>query len=516
MIKKPTVYYLIFALSGFSGLIYESIWTHYLKLFLGHAAYAQTLVLAIFMGGMAVGAYCCSRYSSRWKNLLYVYALVEGIVGLCALIYHPLFDAVTNYAFATIIPALNSPTAVHLCKWGLSTLSILPQSVLLGMTFPLMSGAFLRLFPKRSGSSLAILYFANSIGAVFGVLASGFIFIDLVGFPGTIGLAGFINIALAITVWLMSRRLSEPVTAFPAQEREPAVAAVTPPYLYRLLLLISLGTGVASFIYEISWIRMLALVLGSSTHAFELMLSAFLLGLAGGGLWIKRRIDSLDKPLRFLAFIQISMGMAALATLPMYNWTFSVMQWLVRTIPKTDQGYLLFNLCSYGIAAAIMLPATFCAGMTLPLITNILFREGYGEKSIGAVYATNTVGAIIGIFSAVHVVMPALGLKGLLISGATLDMALAVIIALFAADLATRRLTLPFAGSCAAAVLLAIFLIHLDQYKMASGVYRAGVRLMTPENISLLFHKDGKTATISVAMAKSGITNIITNGKSDS
>jgi hypothetical protein len=38
----------VFALSGFSGLIYESIWTHSLKLFLGHAAYAQTLVLAIF------------------------------------------------------------------------------------------------------------------------------------------------------------------------------------------------------------------------------------------------------------------------------------------------------------------------------------------------------------------------------------------------------------------------------------------------------------------------------------
>ena len=44
----------IFFLSGFCGLIYESIWSHYLKLFLGHAAYAQTLVLAIFMGGMAL------------------------------------------------------------------------------------------------------------------------------------------------------------------------------------------------------------------------------------------------------------------------------------------------------------------------------------------------------------------------------------------------------------------------------------------------------------------------------
>jgi len=48
----------------------------------------------------------------------------------------------------------------------------------------------------------------------------------------------------------------------------------------RLLLATALLTGAASFIYEIAWIRMLSLVLGASTHSFELMLSAFILGLA--------------------------------------------------------------------------------------------------------------------------------------------------------------------------------------------------------------------------------------------
>ena len=61
-----SVFFLLFTVSGFAGLIYESIWSHYLKLFLGHAAYAQTLVLALFMGGMAIGSWVCSRYSARW------------------------------------------------------------------------------------------------------------------------------------------------------------------------------------------------------------------------------------------------------------------------------------------------------------------------------------------------------------------------------------------------------------------------------------------------------------------
>ena len=47
--------FLLFSVSGCSGLIYQSIWSQYLGLFLGHAAYAQSLVLAIFMGGLAVG-----------------------------------------------------------------------------------------------------------------------------------------------------------------------------------------------------------------------------------------------------------------------------------------------------------------------------------------------------------------------------------------------------------------------------------------------------------------------------
>lgn len=163
--NHPWVYYLIFAVSGFAGLIYESIWTHYLKLFLGHAAYAQTLVLAIFMGGLALGAALCSRYSHRWSNLLRGYAVVEGIIGILALIYHPLFDAGINYAYEVIIPSIGSHSGVNIFKWTVSTISILPQSILLGMTFPLMSGAFLRLFPERSGNSLAMLYFTNSIGA---------------------------------------------------------------------------------------------------------------------------------------------------------------------------------------------------------------------------------------------------------------------------------------------------------------------------------------------------------------
>src|SRR3972149_6312997 len=95
----PSPYFALFTVSGFSGLIYESIWTHYLKLFLGHAAYAQTLVLALFMGGMAIGSALCSRYGTRWRNLLAGYALAEAAIGVAALAFHPVFVAATQWAY---------------------------------------------------------------------------------------------------------------------------------------------------------------------------------------------------------------------------------------------------------------------------------------------------------------------------------------------------------------------------------------------------------------------------------
>jgi spermidine synthase len=510
---RRTLYFVIFTLSGFSGLIYESIWTHYLKLFLGHAAYAQTLVLAIFMGGLTIGSWLCSRYSLRWENLLRGYALAEGAIGILALVFHPIFNQAVQYSYATIIPAIGSPAAVQTFKWTLSALLILPQSVLLGMTFPLMSAALLRIFPGTPGRSIAMLYFTNSTGAAVGVLASGFFLIRMVGLPGTISIAGLINIILAAVVWRMAGQggASSIKGEIPSEKTEAGANAAW----YWSLLCASLVTGTASFLYEIGWIRMLSLVLGSSTHAFELMLSAFIFGLAFGGLWIQRRIDSVSDPVRFLVVVQIAMGLLALATLPLYERSFDVMQWLISTLAKTDTGYALFNLSSNMIALAIMLPATFCAGMTLPLITYTLLRQGNGERSVGAVYAMNTVGAIIGVFFAIHFGMPILGLKGLIATGAGMDMALGLFLLWrLKAQYVNRRVLITAAVLCLCAVFATLLFVKLDPYKMASGVYRTG-HLIRSDNNTVPFHKDGKTATVSITVLDGAEMSIRTNGKPD-
>src|SRR5438093_3329991 len=234
-----SVFFLLFTVSGFAGLIYESIWTYYLKLFLGHAAYAQTLVLAIFMGGMALGAWYSSRYSVKWKNVIRAYSITEGIIGLFGLVFHLAFQTVTDFSYDIVLPAIGTPGLVGLFKWILSALLILPQSILLGMTFPLMSAAMVRLFPRDTVASLSMLYFTNSLGAAIGVLFCGFVLVNAVGLPGVILAAALINVGVGIVVWFLAKTVETPAIEL---QTMPAAEDRRIPALSQLLLWVSLLT----------------------------------------------------------------------------------------------------------------------------------------------------------------------------------------------------------------------------------------------------------------------------------
>ena len=487
-IRNVQLLFALFTLSGFTGLIYESIWSHYLKLFLGAAAFAQSFVLAAFMGGMALGAWIASRASKRIVNLLAVYGWIEALIGLAALVFHEVFVWLTQASLDSVIPALGSPLGVELYKYTLCGVLIVPQTVLLGMTFPLMSGAVIRRSPEASGHHLAMLYFTNSIGAAAGALAAAFLLLGWIGMPGTMRMAGLLNIALAAVVLTMARAGEpRPPAAVPVAGAIPASG-----YLVRLFLAAAFVTGAASFVYEIAWIRMLSLVLGSSFHAFELMLSAFITGLALGGLWIRRRIDHIADPVRFSGMVQLAMGLAALATVFVYHQTFDWMAWALHVLQRSEEAYPLFNLFSHAIAFAVMLPTTFLAGMTLPLFTHVLLRGGHGERAIGQIYSANTLGAIAGVLVAVHLLVPESGVKLTLVLGAAADILLVAWLLRYskAAFRRAHAFAALIAGMLAATATARAGV--LEHERLSSGVFRYGRAVQTDSEV--FFYRDGKTA----------------------
>jgi len=512
--SRKAIFFMLFFLSGFSGLIYQSIWSHYLKLFLGHAAYAQTLVLAIFMGGMAVGSFASGVLSHRWKRLLIGYAVVEAIIGLLAIVFHTVFVGVTEYTFSTLLSGMgDTPSQVVLMKWGVASLLIFPQSVLLGMTFPLMVGGILRHFPDKPGYTLSMLYFTNSFGAVFGVLTSSFVLITNLGLPGTMLTAGLMNIVLAVIVWGLAKNYPDPLPAAKKSIETVDSSEEAIPVLPGVLLLIALLTGLSSFMYEIGWIRMLVLVLGGSTHSFELMLASFILGLALGGLWIRNRIDTFENSRAFLGYVQIAMALAAVLSLWMYHYSFDFMSFVLATIQKTDSTYPTYLFLSGLISVAIMLPTTFCAGMTLPLITRLIIKTNKREKGIGYVYSANTLGAIVGIFLSVHLILPMLGLKNLIGIGAGIDLILGLYLIRFtpAKYFASSSLGRTVLTSVCALFVLSFFFVQFDVSRMSSGVYRFGIASVSSD---IIYHEDGKTSSVTVTQRDSA-RYIRNNGKPD-
>ncbi len=523
----------LFVVSGAAGLFYEAVWSRYLSLFVGHDAYAQVITLVIFLGGLGVGAFAVSGRSARLADPLLAYGLVEGAIGGLGLVFHDfLYEPATRFAYDAIFPALGAGPLLLVVKWLLAGLLILPQSILLGATFPLMTAGALRRRPDEPGRLLAILYFANSLGAAAGVLVAGFGLYAAAGLPGTVVAAALLNLlvglgaVLASRLWppagdvlrdVEARAPQGEAPAVPAAGARPAASSLELPALMRVVLALAAGTAVASFVYEVAWIRMLSMVLGSSTHAFELMLSAFILGLSLGALWIRRRADRLADPLRTLIIVQLVMGGLAMASVPLYLESFEWIAALLQAVARTPQGYAAFTVGRYAICLAIMLPATFCAGMTLPLMTRMLMAAGAGERAIGTVYGVNTLGSIVGAGLTGLVLLPALGLKGALVFGASLDMLLGLFAAA-AVMLAGRpvwRLAFAGAGALVAGVMLVLFALPWDERILASGVFRAG-RISHRPDRRLVYHEDGRTATVHASLFQaSGARVIATNGKPD-
>ena len=300
-----------------------------------------------------------------------------------------------------------------------------------------------------------------------------------------------------------------------------------------LYLAVAFGTGLSSFLYEVGWIRLLSMILGSATHSFEVMLSAFVFGLALGGFWVRKRMDRFKRPELVLAVVQIVMGVSAIATLPAYLLAVKAMGWMMgdSILEHTEfltgeSGYrtvtlwYVFNILRYLLCLLIMLPATFCAGMTLPLLTHVMLKRGQPEAAVGNVYGINTLGAIAGAVSGGLLLMPLIKLKGLIVIGALFDLLLGL--ALIRGEIFVgrgNRMTPKLLTRAAIGTLfvtLAGLLFPVDPMVLTSTVYRHG-RTELPDHYNILSYVDGRTASVTVVNNDDHDSYhvIYTNGKPD-
>jgi len=453
------------------------------------------------MGGLALGSFLAGKLTIRIKRPFLAYAMVELFIGIGGMLYHPIYVFATNLFYDSEWSRAIGTNGAEAIKITIATCSTLPIAVLLGMTFPFIAAGLARRDGDSGKTSLPMLYFTNCLGACFGILFASYVLIPQLGNANTLRIAGVINFVLCgFFCWVTKN--SENLHS------EKPIVHSNKPNAIKWWLLFALLTGLSSFIYEIVWIRLLSLLMGSSSHSFDQMLSAFILGLALGGLACRKLLARNFEPLKMLAFAQILMAFFAICTLYFHVPFFSVMNEAHQIFNQTATGYAFWSIFKYVLAVLWMVPTSFFCGMTLPILTYWLVNKTGSEGFVGSVYGWNTIGTILGSIGTGIFLLPLLQLKGALMVGVFIDLLLGIVI-LFKFYPSYKK-NFAFIAICVLAFLPCIF-VDFGNDRISSGIFRS--YRLKPYNESIEV-RNGKTATISLHESQD-IVYIKTNGKAD-
>jgi len=519
-----------FLLSGLAGLVYEVLWGRYLGLFIGGTAQAHTLVLATFMGGLALGNAIFGRIVDRVADRLLFYAILEVGIGAFCFFFPEIFEGLSAlYLELARLNGAGSPINGPL-KAMLAAACMLPPTVLMGGTLPALARATTQRLAD-AGPQVARLYFVNSLGAAAGAALAGFWVLEALGLAAGMRAAATVNLALAGVFWLASRSglAAMKSTTAPAGESPagPAtqVAAPAGRRMRAVLLIICLSGGI-SMIYELAWVRMLSLVLGSSTYSFALMLTLFITGIAVGSAFAERLLRRGVDPYRALMWAELGVFLAVLLMLPLYNrlpWTF---HWLATAIERAPRAFGLYLGLKVATAGGLLVIPTLFIGATLPFATaacvDDLSRLG---RKIGTIFSLNTVGTIGGASLAGLVILPSVGVGGALQVGIAASAACGLAL-LMADGRPWRRGLKPALGISVPALFLVVAMATppLDLGMLHSGIYRRREPVADSfeearkklGNVEMLFHADGSNASVVVLRDRaSGHRYLKSNGKTE-
>ena len=212
----------LFLASGAAGLIYQVVWTQDLVLIFGDTTLAIVTTVSAFLAGLGIGSLVGAAVAARLRRALAVYGLLEITVGCLALLM-PLAFGVIATVFRSAYLSL-PPAEVALIRFGLAFVALAPVTMLMGMSLPVLTRHLVREDPQV-GDRIARLYGLNTLGAVAGSLASGYLLIELIGLRETTLVAVGLNLFAGGGALLMSRVFGAAEAAAPAGGRAAAAAA---------------------------------------------------------------------------------------------------------------------------------------------------------------------------------------------------------------------------------------------------------------------------------------------------
>ncbi len=403
----PLIPLLALFLSGFTALCYEIAWIRQSVLVFGGTTLALGTVLAVFFGGLAIGNQVFGRMAGRVGNPVALFGRLEIGIGILAALSPWLFDLVLALLgmFGRAVGG-HSPLSTGLSALFVSIV-LLPPTLLMGGSLPLLAQHFVR---KEGHIARPVggLYGLNTLGALAGCLAAGFLLIPTIGMDRTIWLSALINVlAGALVLATASRREAgereESARRFVAAGSErgrPRLGVGGGRGRLNLVYGLFFLSGFIALANEIYWTRYLALLIRNTVHTYTLTLAVVLGGIALGSLIASTCLDSYKRRSFLFGLIMITSGLLVIGVL--------------FFLPRVWSGEL--HETSYAVRLALfslvmLLPAAL-SGAAFPLAVRLsLDHPDLAGSRVGTMAAVNTVGGILGSMLVAFWLLPAFGLS---------------------------------------------------------------------------------------------------------
>ena len=514
---------LCFIFSGATGLIYEVLWARMLGLVFGATTLAVSTVLAAFMGGLALGSALAGKLAPRIKKPLSTYGWMEIGIAIYALLVPFLFRWI-DHVYVLIWQQLQPGYfAFSLWRFVLSGLVLLVPTTLMGATLPVLSAALVR-SSHRDSNSVTRLYACNLAGAILGTLAAGFVLLPTLGVRTTIAVAAAINVVVGIIAIFLQRRTQPSLvpeqTLLEVDESSAVVASGA------FWAFAALASGFVTISTQVSWTRILTMIIGSSTYAFSIVVALFLIGLAGGA-WFVARKDRSHNLRSIILMVEVITAVCLLLSLFVLNKIPALLINLgLRFQTSSWPGLLSLQILS---ATLLILVPALLMGMVMPLV--LVWAGSEPTKAVARVgrsYAINTVGAIAGAFITGFILIPKTSTRFTLLLAATLCLVVAGVAyrpAGTTRDPALKR-SLAIGLTPILAILLFIIAPPMNLADLSIGAYDSLVRVLaqTREGTTqsdpgqgtheLLMYQEGPTATVSVRRDQNTVSMAI-NGRTN-
>jgi spermidine synthase len=438
---------LLFFGSGACALVYQVVWVRALTLSLSVTVYAVATVLCAFMAGLGLGSVLAGRVADRLARPLVAFGLAEIGIGVAGLLLPRLIFGLPPVEIWLTAHVGPSGLGFDASRFVLACALLLPACTLMGTTLPLLSRAVVA-SQAAVARGAGWLYAANTLGAVAGCLAAGFVLIPQLGLQTTSGGAALANFAIGAAAITLARRRPS-LAAGPRGARAPAPGPA-PAGAW----LVALAFGVSGFTalgYEVLFTRALEPFTHNSTYAYTAMLATFLFGIGAGSAAFARWADHTRRPLLWLGAVESAIGVCVVGALLVYT---RLLHWIPAAAEAAGGlgSWSRVVALIFAVSAVAMLPTAICFGATFPFVVRAAVDSlDVVGRRVALAYAVNTAGSIAGTLWVGFWLLPWLGLHGSFVTLVAINLSLGGALAVFAAPPGRAALAAAFTAAGLAA-----------------------------------------------------------------